>query len=360
MVVEQIKQILLSNPELRTMMEQSLLSAQKANPDKGTNPVQSLEEWYVYLDSFRHRMPWESLNLGEKASFFHRIDQCIGYFYFLLDQPLEELKDKGYWYPSLQYEPTIAKWLTEYNKAWGEWLSSQDSWQDAHYQLALTDSRFELDTPRYESPANWHSWNDFFARRLRTPLIVPHKGLISPCDGVLMDMPVKTTSMNNISDLLAGSTYIDSFADGKAIHWVLDVFDYHRFHAPCAGKVIECHTIEGIHAGGGVIIWDAEQNRYRYAQLAATGFQSLETRGVLIMDTPEYGRIAIVAVGIQQVSSVVWNDAIRVGVEIEQGQELGLFQFGGSDILLLLESGRELTTENNKPMKVGDKLKTDN
>ena len=356
MVVEQIKQILLSNSELRTMMEQSLLSAQKANPDKGTNPVQSLEEWYVYLDSFRHRVPWESLNLGEKASFFYRIDQCIGYFYFLLDQPLEELKDNGYWYPSLQYEHTIAKWLTEYNKAWGEWLSSQDSWQDAHYQLALTDSRFELDTPRYESPANWHSWNDFFARRLRTPLIVPHKGLISPCDGVLIDMPVKTTSVNNISDLLAGSTYIDSFADGKAIHWVLDVFDYHRFHAPCAGKVIECRTIKGIHAGGGVIIWDAEQNRYRYAQLAATGFQSLETRGVLIMDTPEYGRIALVAVGIQQVSSVVWNDAIRVGVEIKQGQELGLFQFGGSDILLLFEAGRELTIENNKPMKVGEKI----
>ena len=356
MVVEQIKQILLSNPELRTMMEQSLLSAQRANPDRGTNPVQSVEEWYVYLESFRYLLPWESLNLGEDASFFHRIDQCIGYFYFLLDQPLEELKDRGYWYPSLQYEPTIAKWLTEYNKAWGEWLSSEESWTGEYYQLARSDSRFELDGNRYESPANWHSWNDFFARRLRTPLIVPHKGLISPCDGVLMDMPVKTTSAGDVSDLLVGSAYQDVFVGGKAVHWVLDVFDYHRFHAPCAGKVLECRTIEGIHAGGGVIIWDAEQLRYRYAQLAATGFQSLETRGVLIMDTPEYGRIAVVAVGIQQVSSVVWNDAIRVGVEIEKGQELGLFQFGGSDILMLFEKGRGISTPNDKPMKVGEKI----
>lgn len=356
MVVERIKQILNSNQELRTLVERSILLARGANPDKRTNPAQSLEEWYVYLDSFRHRMPWESLSLGENASFFHRIDQCIGYFYFLLDQPLEDLKNRGYWYPSLQYEPTITKWLTEYNKAWGEWLSSRDSWQDAYYQLALTDSRFELDTPRYESPANWHSWNDFFARRLRTPLIVPHKGLISPCDGVLMDMPIKTTSVVEVSDLLAGSAYQDVFVGGKAVHWVLDVFDYHRFHAPCAGKVLECRTIEGIHAGGGIIIWDAEQNRYRYDQLAATGFQSLETRGVLIMDTPEYGRIALVAVGIQQVSSVVWNDAIRVGTKIEQGQELGLFQFGGSDILMLFESGRAIPTENDKPMKAGERL----
>ena len=78
------------------------------------------------------------------------------------------------------------------------------------------------------------------------------------------------------------------------------------------------------------------------------------------MDTVDFGRIALVAVGIQQVSSVVWNEAIRVGTKIEQGQELGLFQFGGSDILLLFESGRELTIENDRPMKVGEKLKTDN
>lgn len=360
MVVKQIKQILSSSEDLRNMMEHSIEAAREANPDKRTNPVQSLEEWYVYLDTFLHLMPWQSLNLGEDATFFHRIDQGIGYFYFLLDQPLEELKDRGYWYPSLQYEPTIAQWLVAYNKAWGEYLSSTESWTDEYYQLAQRDSRFELDTLRYESLANWQSWNDFFTRQLREPLMVPHHGFISPCDGVLMDMPVKTTTIAEVTDLLSGSDYKYSFVGGKAIHWVLDVFDYHRFHAPCAGRVIECRTIEGIHAGGGVIIWDAAQNRYRYDQLAATGFQSLETRGILIMDTPEYGRIALVAVGIQQVSSVVWKDSIQIGTKIEQGQELGLFQFGGSDILLLLESGRELTTENNKPMKVGDKLKTDN
>ena len=356
MVVEQIKQIVSSHSDLRAMLEQSLLSAQRANPDRATNPVQSLEEWYVYIAAFLHRMPWESLHLGEDASFFHRIDQGIGYFYFLLDQPLEALKDRGYWYPSLQYEPTIAHWLTEYNKAWGEWLSTSNSWQEAYYQIARTDSRFELDTDRYESPEHWHSWNDFFARRLRTPFVVPHHGMVSPCDGVLMDMPVKTTSVEELSELLTGSQYKDIFVGGKAIHWVLDVFDYHRFHAPCAGTVIECRTIEGIHAGGGVIIWDEEEHRYRYAQLAATGFQSLETRGVLIMDTVDFGRIALVAVGIQQVSSVVWNESIQIGTKIEQGQELGLFQFGGSDILLLFEAGRELTTENNKPMKVGEGL----
>lgn len=359
MVVEQIKQILSSRSDLRALLEQSLLSAQRANPDRSTNPVQSLEEWYAYIAAFLHRMPWESLCLGEDASFFHRIDQGIGYFYFLLDQPLEALKDRGYWYPSLQYEPTIAHWLTDYNKAWGEWLSSSDSWQDVYYHMARTDSQFELDTDRYESPEHWHSWNDFFARRLRTALIVPNTGMVSPCDGVLMDMPVKTTSVEELSDLLAGSQYQHAFVGGKAIHWVLDVFDYHRFHAPCAGTVIECRTIEGIHAGGGVIIWDEEEHRYRYAHLAATGFQSLETRGVLIMDTVDFGRIALVAVGIQQVSSVVWNDSIQIGTKIEQGQELGLFQFGGSDILLLFEAGKELTTENNKPMKVGEKLTTD-
>ena len=72
------------------------------------------------------------------------------------------------------------------------------------------------------------------------------------------------------------------------------------------------------------------------------------------MDTLDYGRIALVAVGIQQVSSVVWNDSIQIGTKIEQGQELGFFQFGGSDILLLFEQGIELVIENDKPMKVGE------
>ena len=346
------------------LVEQSLHQAAMQNPHLQTNPVRTLEDWYTYLEYFLHHMPWETMDLGEDASFFRRIDQNIGYFYYLLDQPLDALQNCGYWYPSLQYEPRIAAWLVEYNRSWGEWLSSPESWNDTYYNIARMDARFELDTDRYESPANWHSWNDFFARKLKNPVHSFTHSLIhsfaSPCDGVIMDYPVKTVSTDDLHALLGDSPYASYFENGEAIHIVLDVFDYHRFHAPCDGRVVEQKIIPGIHAGGGVIIWDEAQGRYRYDQLGATGFQSLETRGVLVLDTPDFGYIAIIAVGIQQVSSVCWAEQLSVisnqnsEISLRQGDELGCFKFGGSDIILLFEPGKAPAFQLGKSVKVGD------
>ena len=362
-IVARLRHLLEEDAELRQLAEQSLAQAAQANPHLHTNPVRSLDDWFAYMEYFLHHMPWQNLDLGEDSSFFRRIDQNIGYFYYLIDQPLDALKGRGYWYPSLQYEPRIAAWLVEYNKTWGEWLSSADSWNDEYYRLARSDSRFELDTDRYESPSNWHSWNDFFARKLKqSPIINQQSPIVSPSDGVIASAPVKTASLANWLDMLGDCPYRSKFADGETTHIVLDVFDYHRFHAPCDGRVVDCRIISGIHAGGGVIIWDETQHRYRYDQLGATGFQSLETRGILILDTPDFGYIALVAVGIQQVSSVVWSQNLKSKItnhkspiHLSQGDELGCFLFGGSDIVLLFEPGKapRYTT---KTLKVGDKI----
>ena len=357
-----IQSLLAGDPTLRQLAEQSLALAAQHNPHRETNPVRTLDDWFAYLERFLHRMPWQTMDIGEDASFFRRIDQNIGYFYFLLDQPLYALKDYGYWYPSLQYEPRIAAWLVGYNKAWGEWLSSPDSWNDDYYRLAYSDSRFELDSDRYESPANWHSWNDFFARRLsqnqKSKIENQKSRIVSPCDGVIASSPVKTSSLDNWLDLLGETPYREVFANGETFHLVLDVFDYHRFHAPCDGTIVEQKIIPGIHAGGGVIIWDEAQGRYRYDTLGATGFQSLETRGVLILDTPDFGYLALIAVGVQQVSSVqlIPNSLIPNSLIVQKGDEIGCFQFGGSDIVLLFEPGKAPEFELGKTVKVGEGL----
>jgi len=342
---------LLDNIDLRCLLEQSLSQAAIANPHRETNPVRTVEEWCAYVERFAHLMPWQTMDIGEEASFFRRIDQNIGYFYFLLGD--------------LQYEPRVAQWLKDYNTAWGEWLNSPDSWNETYYQLALSDPRFELHTDRYESPDNWHSWNDFFARKLRSPFNFQLStfNFISPCDGVITSAPVKTATIANWLDLLGDSPYRELFAGGETFHIVLDVVDYHRFHMPCDGTVLECKTIQGIHAGGGTIIWDEEQGRYRYEQCGVTDFQMLETRGVLIIDTRAYGKIAIVPVGVQQVSSVQWTHPLlkfqisnlKSQFSIHQGEELGSFLFGGSDVVLFFEPGRapHITP---KTVKAGEKI----
>ena len=360
--------LLTKYPDLRALLEQSLQQATVANPHMETNPVRTIDQWCAYADRFAHQMPWQTMDIGEEVSFFRRIDQNIGYFYFLIDQPLEALENEGYIYPSLQYEPRFAQWLKAYNTAWGEWLSSPESWNDEYYQLALSDPLFELASDRYESPDNWHCWNDFFARRLRKDVSFQSSvvSFIAPCDGAIVSAPVKTATIANWLDLLGDSPYRDVFAGGETTHIVLDVFDYHRFHMPCDGTVLECKTIQGIHAGGGVIIWDETETRYRYDQCGVTDFQMLETRGVLVLDTPAYGKIAIVPVGVQQVSSVQWthpllkspitNDQSPItNHQLTQGTELGCFLFGGSDVVLFFEPGRapKITPKN---VKVGDSL----
>ena len=349
---------IVENKELRTLLEQRLQQAAIENPHLETNPVRTIEQWCAYVERFAHLMPWQTMDIGEDHSFFRRIDQNIGYFYFLLGD--------------LQYEPRVALWLKAYNTAWGEWLNSEESWNDSYYQLALADPLFELTTDRYESPDNWHSWNDFFARKLRKSLhSFTHSlihSFIAPCDGEITFSPIKTATIANWLDLLGESPYRETFAGGDTFHIVLDVFDYHRFHMPCDGTVLECKMIQGIHAGGGEIIWDEAENRYRYKQCGVTDFQMLETRGVLIVDTPVFGKIAIVPVGVQQVSSVQWthpaltnreslipNSLIPNPVMLHQGAELGKFLFGGSDVVLFFEPGRapQISLKN---VKVGDSL----
>ena len=341
---------IVENRELRELLEKELQRAAIENPHLETNPVRTIEDWCTYVERFAHCMPWQAMDIGEDHSFFRRIDQNIGYFYFLLGD--------------LQYEPRVAQWLKKYNTAWGEWLSSSDSWNDSYYYLARTDARFELDTNRYESPSNWHSWNDFFARKLRNPIEnqkskIKNQKFIAPCDGEIASAPIKTASIADWLDLLGDSPYRDVFAGGETTHIVLDVFDYHRFHMPCDGTVLECRTIQGIHAGGGVIIWDEEQGRYRYDQLGVTDFQMLETRGVLVLDTPAFGKMAIVPVGVQQVSSAQWtfinHKSEIINHKLTQGTELGCFKFGGSDIVLFFEPGRapHITP---KTVKAGDSL----
>ena len=337
--------LLTKYPDLRALLEQRLQQAAIENPHPETNPVRTIEQWCTYVERFAHLMPWQAINIGEDASFFRRIDQNIGYFYFLLGD--------------LQYEPRVAQWLKEYNIAWGEWLSSPESWNEEYYQLALSDPLFELQTNRYESPDNWHSWNDFFARRLNHQLQITNHQFVAPCDGAVLYAPVKTATIANWLDLLGDSPYRDTFAGGETFHIVLDVFDYHRFHMPCDGTVLECKTIQGIHAGGGEIIWDEVETRYRYQQCGVTDFQMLETRGVLIIDTRAYGKIAIVPVGVQQVSSVIWtfinHKSEIINHKLTQGTELGKFLFGGSDVVLFFEPGRAPHISAKK-VKVGEKI----
>jgi len=325
-MVNRLRDLLTQHPEWAARLQQRILENVQDNPNIEINPVQSLDALYPWLDHFLTCLPWDGLNLPQR-SVFRRIDQSIGYFYYI--------------FGDLQYEPVIAEWIRDYNIAWGQWLSSPESWSGACYELVQTDARFELTTGKYESPDHWHCWNDFFTRRLAEGAsFVGHllaDGVVTPSEGDIYDGPVKTMSPYAWEDLLGDSPYRQRIKGAQALHLSLDMYHYHRFHAPVSGQIVDMRILSGIHTDGGKIIWDPLQDRYRYAQSNNTDFQCLEPRGVMVIQRSNGRLVAMVAVGVAQVSSVNWIHGLQVGMTIHQGQELGHFACGGSDVVLLIE-----------------------
>jgi phosphatidylserine decarboxylase len=349
-----------SDGRLAGLLEKSIASAAEANPDKATNPAQTVEEYYDFLDWAATCMPWNILQDQAETGLYERIDQSLDYFYFLVDQPLEELAGQGYYNDSLQYVEPFRSWMKGFIQGWGEYLSSEDSWNDQYYRLAYADPRFGLQNDWYEDPSNWHSFNDFFSRYLSSaaarPVAEPDDDsvLVSPADALpqgtwLIDedsylvseegVSVKKSRFDSIAMLLGeGSAYGEAFAGGTLTHTFLDVNDYHRYHFPVGGTIVEVRLIPQDDAVGGRQIWDAGKGKY-VLEDQDPGWQMIETRACVIIQTEEYGLVAVLPIGMSQVSSVNFEETVVPGAGVEKGDMLGYFLFGGSDIVMLFQKG---------------------
>ena len=345
-----------SDPELKALMEKSIEKGVAVNPDRKTNPVQSLDEFYDYLDWCAVCMPWEMIDVSETyPSIYDQIDQSLIYFYYYLDQPLKELEDRGYYYPTVQYCPAIVEWCVRYASSWGEYLSTPESWNDDYFNAVVESGDFGFSEGWYGDENRWKTFNEFFARHLISPDVRPiaETELVAPADskpqgiwkidekgdiiqpeGVL----IKSRQFNRVSDLLGpDSSYGDAFAGGTLTHTFLDVNDYHRYHFPVSGTVVEMNKIPAMDAAGGITVWDEESGRY-VLQSQVIGWQAIETRDSIVLDT-DYGLVAIIPVGMSQVSSCNFTEGLSVGDKVEKGDELGYFLFGGSDIVMIFQDG---------------------
>jgi phosphatidylserine decarboxylase precursor len=297
---------------------------------------------------------------------FKQVDQSLDYFYFILDIPLDELKDKGYYYNCLEYYPPITSWVIKYCKQWAEWLNTPESWNNQYYQHAYDDKAFGLQQGWYEDKSNWHSFNDFFARKLSSANARPianlnddsvvtapadsepqgiwkidnNSEIMSSSDQIVSadgsTVMIKSKGFKSVTDILHGSNYANDFAGGTLTHTFLNVNDYHRYHFPMSGKVLEAKIIPADDAAGGIVIWDSNQKKY-VLNSENPNWESIETRGYVILETKQYGKVALLPVGMSQVSSVNFDKNVKAGVEVKKGDELGYFLFGGSDFVMIFQ-----------------------
>lgn len=368
---QELINIVENDSRIKELLEEAIEKGKQINPDKTTNPAQSLEEYYEFVDYSQKAMPWDVILCPGQPTIFGRMYQALCYCYFINCMPLESLEGENLFTNSVQYIEPYRSWLVKYCKAWGNYLSSSESWNKEYEELMMAQEELGMTKGWYEDPSNWHSFNDFFSRKLKSadqrPIVSPGDNSVvaSPCDSepqgawkiddesyivTSEKIAVKSRVFNSVKNLIGpDSQYSDAFAGGTFYHAFLNVNDYHRYHFPLDGTIKEIRVIPGDDALGGTITWEPELQQY-VVDCSVPGWQSIETRGLVILDTETHGLVAVMPIGMSQVASVNFEPELKVGSKVKKGDMLGYFLFGGSDFVLVFQkdAGFELTAPVNE------------
>ena len=204
------------------------------------------------------------------------------------------------------------------------------------------------------------SFNDFFARRVKEdkrPIDMVKNDFISPADGHLsfykikddLVIPVKQ-SMFSISSLLQNEELAKKYDDGICIVIRLCVDNYHRY----------CYLDDG--SKGENIFILGKLHTVRPIALANIPVFTENAREYTILNTKNFGDVIQVEVGALMVGKIKNN---HEEYEFKRGEEKGMFLFGGSTIMLLVEKNKinipdeyfDLTSnEQELDIKMGEKI----
>lgn len=182
---------------------------------------------------------------------------------------------------------------------------------------------------------NFHCFNDCFTRQIREPLrpIDPRpEHFIAPCDGLLSVYPVRgdtvlpvKQSRYTLSDLLEDPRLAGRYRDGLCLVFRLCVEHYHRY----------CYVDDG--SKGENRFLPGRLHTVRPVALAAGPVFTQNCRELTVLNTRRFGPVTQVEVGAMLVGKICNHHGAG---PIHRGQEKGMFLYGGSTVILLLEKDR--------------------
>ena len=204
------------------------------------------------------------------------------------------------------------------------------------------------------------SFNDFFSRKIkedRRPVASEPSALIAPCDGLLSAyrisedtvIPVKQ-SRYTISSLLGGDGISENYQNGICLVFRLCVNHYHRY----------CYIDSGIK--GRNVFLPGKLHTVRPVALEKFPVFTQNCREYTVIQTENFGAVVQMEVGAMLVGKI--KNCHGPG-NVRRGEEKGMFLYGGSTVIILLEEGRaqlpeELyqATENRieTPVKMGQRI----
>ncbi|KAH8433158.1 phosphatidylserine decarboxylase [Aspergillus melleus] len=272
----------------------------------------------------------------------------------------------------------LSYWLVGYAREVGNWMDTTES--AAHVESFYNNPIYNQDKDLWEKPPHgtWRSFNEFFSRRwadinVARPIsgegddtVIVHgadsmfggswdinDGFVSIKDDALVAKGIEWP----VNELL--QRVGTDFNNGSLMHAFLSPHDYHRQHAPVSGKIVEVKNIQdqvylqvtkkrdgnklvpdrGLTRDSEEVSRRQEKRKKGLRELDApddAGYQWCQTRGLIIIDTVVYGKVAVLPIGMAHVSSVVIT--AKKGQCVKKGDEISYFLFGGSDIVLVFQN----------------------
>jgi phosphatidylserine decarboxylase len=130
-------------------------------------------------------------------------------------------------------------------------------------------------------------------------------------------------------ELVSNPLWENTFHDGPLLLARLCPVDYHRFHYPDDGVVLDNYRITGLlHSVNPV------------ALKAKPDILITNERHVTILETKNFGKLAYIEVGAICVGKIVQSNPLFKGKAFKRGEEKGYFLFGGSTVIVIGEKGK--------------------
>lgn len=207
-------------------------------------------------------------------------------------------------------------------------------------------AKYELDSDEFaKSPFDYKTFNEFFFRALKPgarPIAPGERVAVFPADARHLVFADVTTAPGfyvkgatfTLAQLLGEGNLPEgeqklarTFAGGAMVISRLCPVDYHRFHFPVNGVPQESRRIDGwLYSVSPVAL----RRNLKYLLM--------NKREVTLIESPEFGAVAMIEVGATNVGSIREN--FTPGKPVVKGDEKGMFAFGGSCVVTLFQQGR--------------------
>lgn len=237
--VKQLKELYNNNSEFRTTIN-SMFDNIHALPNGNQNPWKgkTVDDLYDFLNEWFYFLPNTENGLDKILKFTFLYHKNPDGMKFVLTEPglswtNSFVEERGKFMDSPESATIIKKWLSDNS------LSNED---------------FVL------PPKGFDSFNDFFIRDLKPGTRPIHDAtdesiLVSPVDGIInmlaneleleTEIPTKGRMTMSLNSLLDNSKYAEKFIGGSALTIFLMPNNYHHYHSPTTGSIVESNENVG-------------------------------------------------------------------------------------------------------------------